>query len=214
MASFYFYFRLFIRLVLKLYFRKIKVEGRENVPSETPLIVVANHQNALLDPLLVGSFIPRSLHYLARSDVFTKKTIPFLKLLQMIPIYRIRDGYSKLSLNDLVFDQCKSIFRAGGAVLIFAEGNHGREHFLRPLTKGAARLAMQSQMGGATDIMVQPVGLNFWEHKKPRSTVLLKFGEPFPVKSFVADFESNEAKGLIELRNAMSVAMKKTLVLP
>ncbi|WP_425389456.1 lysophospholipid acyltransferase family protein [Ekhidna sp.] len=206
--------RLLMRFSLRLYFHKIKIEGIENVPKNVPLLVTPNHQNALLDPLLVGAFIPIPLHYLTRSDVFNKWTSPLLKLINMMPIYRIRDGYSKLSQNDQVFDACFNIFKQNQSVLIFAEGNHGKEYYLRPLTKGAARLAIQSQLQLDEKLHILPVGLNFFEHRKSQSTVLIKFGEPVAVSPFVSGFEQQQAKGLIAMREAISKAMKLTLVIP
>lgn len=203
-----------MRLMLRLYYHKIKVEGIENVPKRVPLLVTPNHQNALMDPLLVGAFAPIPLHYLTRSDVFNKWTNPILRLFNMMPVYRIRDGYSKLALNDKIFTDCSAIFQSKGSVLIFAEGNHGKEYFLRPLTKGASRLALKSQAELNEDLMVLPVGLNFFEHRKPRSTVLIKFGEPISVRDYLADYEENQSTGLIKMREAISIAMKSTLVIP
>ncbi|MEQ8905089.1 1-acyl-sn-glycerol-3-phosphate acyltransferase [Ekhidna sp.] len=200
--------------MLRLYYHKIKVEGIENVPKRVPLLVTPNHQNALMDPLLVGAFAPIPLHYLTRSDVFNKWTNPILRLFNMMPVYRIRDGYSKLALNDKIFTDCSAIFQSKGSVLIFAEGNHGKEYFLRPLTKGASRLALKSQAELNEDLMVLPVGLNFFEHRKPRSTVLIKFGEPISVRDYLADYEENQSTGLIKMREAISIAMKSTLVIP
>lgn len=203
-----------MRFMLQLFYHKIKVEGLDKVPKNTPLIVTPNHQNALLDPLLVGSFIPIPLHYLTRSDVFTSWTKPILKLFNMLPIYRIRDGYNKLSLNDAIFNSCREIFKEKGSVLIFAEGNHGKEYYLRPLTKGAARLALQSQMELNEDLMVLPVGLNFWSHRSPKSSVLIKFGKPIPVRKYIDHYMEDNAKGLITMRDAISAGMKETLIIP
>ncbi len=202
-----------MKLSLRFYFHKVKIEGAESVPKNTPLIVAPNHQNAFLDALLVGAFIPIPLHYLARQDVFNRWTKSILSILQMIPIYRIRDGYSKLSLNDSIFESCFELFRGKESVLIFAEGNHGRYHFLRPLTKGAARLSLQAQSRLSEDLMILPVGLNYFDHQSPKSTVLIKFGEPIPVKDYLEIYEKNQAKGLIDLRDRISDGMKKTLVI-
>ena len=202
-----------MKFSLRFYFHKVKIEGADSVPKNTPLIVTPNHQNAFLDALLVGAFIPIPLHYLARQDVFNKWTKPILSMLQMIPIYRIRDGYSKLSLNDSIFESCFELFRSKESVLIFAEGNHGRYHFLRPLTKGAARLSLQAQSRLTEDLMILPVGLNYFDHQSPKSTVIIKFGDPIPVKDYLEIYEENQAKGLIDLRDRISDGMKNTLVI-
>lgn len=214
MTVFYACFRFFMRLLLRLYYYEIKVEGIENVPKGAPLIVTPNHQNALMDPILVGAFIPIPLHYLTRSDVFNKWTNPILRLFNMMPVYRIRDGYSKLALNDKIFADCHEIFKSKGSVLMFAEGNHGKEYFLRPLTKGASRLALKSQSAMDENLMVLPVGLNFFEHRRPQSTVLIKFGKPVLVRNYLPEYEQNYTKGLIKMREGIAGAMKKTLIIP
>lgn len=211
---FYTCFKYFMRFVLKLYFKRIKIEGIENVPRDMPLLVTPNHQNAFLDPVIVGAFIPLTLHFLTRADVFNRWTTPIMKLVNMMPIYRIRDGYSKLSLNDAVFETCKEIFKERKSILIFAEGNHGEHHYLRPLTKGAARIALQSQQEVAEDLMVLPVGINFFDHQSPQSSVLLVFGKPIAIKNYTQNANKQEAIVLNEIREAISEGMKSTLVLP
>lgn len=214
MTPFYSFFRVLMRLSLRFYFRKIRIEGLENIPKDTPLLITPNHQNALIDPLLVGAFAPIPTHYLTRSDVFKWWLKPLLIRVNMMPIYRIRDGYAKLSLNDQVFSSCREVFKENGSVLIFAEGNHGKEYFLRPLTKGAARLALQSEGELENGLMVLPVGLNYFDHQKSNSVVLMKFGEPIMVANYLDTYKSNPTKGLIEMREGISQGMKKVLVIP
>ncbi len=214
MKAFYAFLKIVVKLTLRLYFHRIKIEGVDNIPRNAPLIVSPNHQNAFLDALLVGAFMPISLFYLTRQDVFTRWSRPLLRMMHMIPIYRIRDGYSKLSLNDAIFESCRELFKNGDSVLIFAEGNHGRNHYLRPLTKGAARLALQAQDTMNENLMVLPVGINYFEHQAANSTVLIKFGCPISVSKYLNGYQESKAKGLINLRDAISVGMKETLVIP
>lgn len=214
MDSFYKCFRLFTKITLTLYFKKIRIEGLENVPKDKPLLVTPNHQNAFMDALLVGAFIPRDLNYLTRSDVFNKWSSPLLRSIHMMPIYRIRDGYSKLSMNDAIFETCKDIFEGKSSVLIFPEGNHGEWHYLRPLTKGGARLALQSENESQLDLHILPVGLNYFNHQAPRSTVVLKFGLPIAVRDYLKTYQAHSASGLLQLRDRMSEGMKDTLIIP
>ena len=205
--------RFVIRISLKIYFKEIQVEGREHVPTDSPILFTANHQNAFLDAFLVGAFSPAPVYFLTRSDVFTWWTKRLMKLIHMMPIYRIRDGYAKLTRNEAVFDLCGKLFSQKKSVLIFAEGNHGEHHYLRPLTKGAARLALQSQIKNK-DLKIVPVGLNYFDHQQPNSKVIVVFGEPIPVENYVANFQKNSGAGLIELREAISSGMKSALVIP
>ena len=214
MNLFYEWAALSMRVTLRLYFKKIRIEGRENVPRNEPLLVTPNHQNAFLDPFISGSFAPFPFHFLTRQDVFVWWSKPILKMLNMMPIYRIRDGYAKLSQNDAVFETCKELFHQDKAVLIFPEGNHGEHHYLRPLTKGAARIALFSQQEMSKDLKILPVGINYFDHQKPQTGVVLVYGKPISVRPFAEEFEKNGPKALLKLKEAISDAMKETLVIP
>lgn len=214
MNLFYEWAALTMRVTLRLYFKKIRIEGRENVPRDTPLLVTPNHQNAFLDPFISGSFAPFPFHFLTRQDVFVWWSKPILRMLNMMPIYRIRDGYAKLSQNDAVFETCKELFNQDKAVLIFPEGNHGEHHYLRPLTKGAARIALFSQKEMTKELKILPVGINYFDHHKSQTGVVLVYGKPISVKPFVEAYEENGPKALLKLKEAISEAMKETLVIP
>lgn len=203
-----------MRFALLCFFRKVKVEGLENIPKDSPIIIAPNHQNALIDALLAVCFLPPLIHFLTRSDVFNKWTNPFLNWVKMMPIYRIRDGYSKLSQNDAVFETCRELFKKNRSVLIFPEGNHGEHHFLRPLTKGTSRLALQSQQHLEKALKVVPIGINYFSHKNPRSTVLIAVGKPIEVNEYLAEYEENNPKGLMSFRDKISEGMKETLIIP
>jgi len=211
---FYLSLKYLIRYALGVFFRKVKIEGVDNIPKDVPLLIIANHQNALIDALIVGSFFPRSVHFLTRQDVFNPKTERILKALKMMPVYRIRDGYSQLKNNDGVFNACFELFKQNESVLIFPEGNHGEHHYLRPLTKGAARLAFQSDEAGSKSLMVLPVGINYFDHKKARSSLVLVYGKPITVADYREAYKENAAAGLKQLREAMKEGMKSTLVIP
>ena len=71
----------------------LHVVGGKNIPPKGPLMLVANHQNAMFDPLICCRVFPRQLHWLTRSDVFKNKLIAsFLQQIHMLPIYREKDN--------------------------------------------------------------------------------------------------------------------------
>src|SRR5439155_489676 len=61
--------RALVRWVLALFYRRIDVVGLEHIPESRPLIVAANHQNALVDPMLLLALIPRRMVALATDDL-------------------------------------------------------------------------------------------------------------------------------------------------
>ncbi|CAN5622141.1 hypothetical protein BH10BAC2_BH10BAC2_12910 [soil metagenome] len=78
------------------------------------------------------------VHFITRGDVFNKRWVRFvLSQLNMIPIFRIRDGKDKLSLNEQTFIRSVEILRNNGLLMIFVEGFCEHQTTLLPLKKGA-----------------------------------------------------------------------------
>ena len=70
------------------------------------MIFAPNHHNALMDALAVLFTIPRQMVFLARADIFRKGVFAnILTFLKILPIYRIRDGYSALQPNSEIFNK-------------------------------------------------------------------------------------------------------------
>lgn len=87
--------RLLVKVALHGYFKKIIVEGKENIPKNRPVILVANHQNALIDPLLLATHTNLNPWFLTRAAVFSNPiAAKLLHFIRMLPVYRLRDGFS------------------------------------------------------------------------------------------------------------------------
>lgn len=83
--------RRFFAFVLSVFFRKIVVSGGEKLP-DGPAILVANHVNSLLDPLLLYVISPRPVRFLAKAPLFKHPLVsPFLRLLRAVPVQRRQD---------------------------------------------------------------------------------------------------------------------------
>ena len=82
-------FKWLFYLSVKGYFRSSYLEGKENIPESGPVIFVANHTSAFMDPILLGVHIRRPIYFLARGEAFKSKLASiFFNWLHMIPIYR------------------------------------------------------------------------------------------------------------------------------
>lgn len=76
------------RLLFKGAFR-LKIVGAERIPSQGPLIVVANHESFLDGPLLVSVFTERRLTFFSSAYLFDKRTIGFfLRRMGALPVQR------------------------------------------------------------------------------------------------------------------------------
>ena len=51
---------------------KVRAYGRENIPSQGPVLLVSNHQS-YLDPMLVGIPVPREVDYTPRESLFRNR---------------------------------------------------------------------------------------------------------------------------------------------
>lgn len=171
---------------LFFYYRKIRVIGIENVPKEKPVLFLSNHQNALLDIFLIATRSGRKPWYLTRGDVFRSKLFrPLFSFLQMLPIFRIRDGRDSLSKNQAIFDQCGQLLAKGEAILIFPEANHSLRRRVRPLSKGFTRIIENAlEKDPNLDIQLIPIGQNYQTPTSIGDSAALYFGKAIAVKDY------------------------------
>jgi len=133
--------KLFIRAALWLFCAEINTKNKYLLKTSGPLLIIANHPNSFLDAIIIGSRYNRRIHFLARGDVFTKKPHRFLLgLLNMIPVYRLREGKQFLHLNEYAFIESARLLKNNEAVLIFIEGTCLNTNQLQPFKKGTTRI--------------------------------------------------------------------------
>ena len=138
--------KLFIRAGLWLFCSDINIKNKQLLQEKGPLLIIANHPNSFLDAIIIGAQYKRRVYFLARGDAFSKKHHRFfLGLLNMIPIYRQREGKQKLHLNEFAFEKAIQLLKKGEAVLIFIEGICINSHQLQPFKKGTARILEGAQ---------------------------------------------------------------------
>jgi hypothetical protein len=132
----------------------------------------------------------------------------------MVPIYRRRDGFGKLSRNEEIFARQREKLRDGRSLLMFSEKEHALTYHLRPVTRGSSRFALQTQAVIEREVQLVPVGLNYYHHQRPGFKVAVVFGEPLPVVEYMERYRAHEAKGINALRNDLTAAMKDCLLVP
>ena len=67
----------------------------------------------------------RFSYFLTRAAVFKKPLVAkLLNSVQMLPVYRIRDGWGNIANNNAIFESCTKLLHQGNAVAIFPEGSH------------------------------------------------------------------------------------------
>ncbi len=196
----------------RTFYKKVQVVGLENVPKDKPVIFASNHQNAFMDPVLIAVQLTKPTYYLVRADVFKKPLVAkIFDSINMMPVYRERDGVDTKQANVEIFNRCYDILKKNRPIIIFPEGNHGKFKTLRPLKKGFARIAAgaEEKHGKEIDVQIVPVGLNYSEHKNMGAEFLIIFQKPIPAGDYLKEkdnaFQINELKS--HLHQSMSDAI-------
>ncbi len=198
-----------------VFYRKVIVLGRENINPDHHLIFAPNHQNALMDALAVLFTHKGQPIFLARADIFKRKTIAaILYFLKILPVYRIRDGYGSLKGNDEIFLKTIDILKNKNGLVILPEGDHAGFRRLRQLKKGICRVAFQSDeaTGFNLNIKIIPVGLEFSNYSRYRQVLTVVYGKPIEVSDYFGLYQESPEKALNELRAKLSSEMKSNMV--
>lgn len=140
-------------------FRGLEVEGQELIPkNERGLIIAGNHISSF-DPPLIGSLVPREIHFMAKRELFEKQPLRWVvEHLMAFPIDRAKGDTRGIK-------EALRLLKSGVAVGIFPQGtrNAGDAAAL----DGAAFLAQRAE------VPLQPVAL--WQD---RGRLRVRFGEP------------------------------------
>jgi 1-acyl-sn-glycerol-3-phosphate acyltransferase len=198
-------------------FRKKQLFFHAPPPLDQGAILAANHQNAVLDSITLAAISPKTPFTLSRASLFDHPVLRvLLPSLQMIPIFRFRDGFRKMRRNPEAFQQFSDILREGGWIAIYPEGSHLIKHTLRPLQKGVARIvfAAQEAEGWERDIPVIPVGLQYEDHTGIGARLLIQFGPPISSLEFKDAHAEHPKKAERELTDRVFEGIEPLLLLP
>ncbi len=198
-----------------VFYRRVIVLGIENIKPDDPVIFAPNHQNALMDALAVLFTHKGQPVFLARADIFKRKTIAaILYFLKILPVYRIRDGFSSVKGNDEIFLKTIDVLKNKNGLVILPEGDHAGFRRLRQLKKGICRVAFQSDeaTGFTLKIKIIPVGLEFSNYSRFRQVLTVAYGRPIEVSEYFESYKLNPERALNELRSRLSDEMKGIMV--
>ncbi|RTL58702.1 MAG: glycerol acyltransferase [Sphingobacteriales bacterium] len=198
------------RIYLKIACRNIKINHPHQLKHKGPLLLACNHPNSFLDGLVLAILFDKPVHSLARGDAFNRKWhAKLLRLLNIHPVYREKEGKGLVPLNYKTFAICKEIFKQNGIVLIFSEALCVNEWKLRPLRKGTARMAFDSWTGNIP-LTVLPVGMNYDSFDSFGKNIILNFGKEIRKNDF--DFSNNDGKNLVVFNQMLEEELKKAVI--
>jgi glycerol-3-phosphate O-acyltransferase/dihydroxyacetone phosphate acyltransferase len=190
-------------IALRWYYADVVVHGTERVPAEAPLLVVANHPNALVDALLVGTVLRRRILLTAKATLFEPPLVArLLRWVGVVPLRRASDeltvvgGGIPVGRNTDAFQAVRAALQMNSAVLVFPEGiSHDRPE-LAPLKTGAARMALDAKSAGISGLQLLPIGLVYERKEAPGSRILVRIGEAIDIDSWFVTAAAPDASSL------------------
>lgn len=127
---------------------RYRVSGRERVPTNGALLIVANHLS-WFDPLLLSLITTRRVWFFTKAEMFNWPIVGWLcKITGQIPVHRGEGDRAAL-------ERALSYLRNGRAIVFFPEGTVERQEQMIAAHPGIAMLALRS---GATLLPVAHTG--------------------------------------------------------
>ncbi len=159
----YRFWRGLVRPFIKFFFRP-KVYGLENIPSEGPLVLCANHISNI-DPPMIACVLPIEICYMAKAELFE---IPVLKnILSSVGTFPVKRGEGDVG----AMKQALRILKDKKVLGIFPEGTRNKDNEDMRAKSGAAVLAIK------TNSPIRPVAVRGKMTLFSRNEVIV--GKPF-----------------------------------
>ena len=147
---------------------RVKVEGRENFPSEGAVILAGNHMG-FWDPVVVAAFVDRPIHFMAKEELF--EHVLLAKLLRKLNAFPVKRG----SPDRTALKTALRILEEDKVLGMFPEGTRSKTGELSKPQHGIAILVLKSR---APIVPVMPIGTRKifpWAWFSP---VIVKIGAP------------------------------------
>jgi len=139
--------------ILLLLFTRWQVKGKENMPNQGPLLVVANHLH-LADPPLVAVSLGRKAIFMAKEELFRSRfSSYFVGGFGAFPVHRGQ-------LDRKAMRQAERVFAEGLALVMFPEATRSKNAKLQSAFPGSALIAVRS------GVPILPIGITGTERIK------------------------------------------------
>jgi glycerol-3-phosphate O-acyltransferase/dihydroxyacetone phosphate acyltransferase len=199
---------------VRVFYRTIALGGIERLPEQGPCIVVANHPNGLLDPVVTRIALGRRLAFLAKSTLFGNPAgRAATKAFDAIPVYRHKDK-ADTSQNERTFQLCRDLLAKGGWLMLFPEGTSHSDPSMKPFKTGAARIALSAEAAHDFNLglRILPVGLLYEDKESFRTRAAVSVGVPLSLKGYAERYKQDERATVEALTQAIDEAVSAVVL--
>ncbi|MEK4485886.1 lysophospholipid acyltransferase family protein [Psychrobacillus sp. FSL H8-0484] len=182
------------KMVVRL-FGKVEVKNKHLLPKNEGYIVTCTHRG-WLEIVILGICVPRSIHYMAKKELFENKFIgSFLQKINAFPVDRENPSPSSIKIP-------VKLLKSGEVVGIFPSGTRAAEN--APLKRGAVTISNLSKAPIVPALYVGPRTLK--ELRKMKKATII-FGEPIYINTSSKD----ELATYTELLNEQTILLEKQI---
>ncbi len=168
----YFVFKNTFRLLFGTIWRT-SIKGAENVPKTGGVIIAANHRS-LVDPPVVGSSLPRDVHFLAKEELF--QFGPFGWLITNLNAHPLRR-----SGDVRAFKIALRLLNSGEGVILFPEGRRSKTDDLQKAKAGVGLLSK------TTGCAIVPAYIHNSGYVSKLKKMYVRFGAPLHPGNYETD---------------------------
>jgi 1-acyl-sn-glycerol-3-phosphate acyltransferase len=181
-----------VRIVLTPYlllFYRARCIDSGNVPPDGPVIIAPNHFS-FLDHFFVAVYLRRKVHFMAKSQLFTR---PMQFIYTHGGVFPVRRGHQ----DEEAFVTAETVLARGDIVVMYAEAGRSRTGDLGNPRHGLGRLALESGAAVVPTAIAGTERVRNWKRLQfPKVTV--QFGEPLKFEQ-VSDPPREQAQAASEV---------------
>ena len=166
---------------------KLRFEGRENIPKDTPVIYASNHRSNA-DPPILGTGGRGKYAFMAKEELFRNKL--FAWLISSLGAFPVSRGKGDTGVIDTAVERLNS-----RSLMIFPEGTRSKDGKVGRGHTGAALIAARSGKH------IVPVGIVYDGKLKFRTAITVKFGTPIDPAEYCEISDNPNPRQLVKLKN-------------
>ncbi len=211
---FYFFCQCTVKLVSFFFFEKKIIEGEVYFDLQRPTIIVSNHPNTLLDPILIATEVSEQMYFLGNAGLFSHWFSNwFFRTFYCIPIKRKQDNTTNVNNNDSL-EQCDIFLTKGGCLYIAPEGSSWQERHLREIKTGTARIALSAEAKNnfQLGLKIQPIGLTYTRKGVFGTRIFMKGAEPILISDYKSLYEEDSERAVDAITEAIAKQLKKVMI--